>query len=63
MYEWVSEVLLHLGRMSGIVFTAQTAKIWPKTKKKRIFTIVLGDMQASRYINLQSLLIGSVRIV
>ena len=30
MYECVSEVLLHLGRMFGIVFTAQTAQIWPK---------------------------------
>ena len=33
MYECVSEVLLHLGRMSGIVFTAQTAQIWPKNEK------------------------------
>ena len=34
MYECVSEVLLHLERMSGIVFTAQRAQIWPKNKKK-----------------------------
>ena len=33
MYECVSEVLLHLGRMFGIVFTAQTAQIWPKNEK------------------------------
>ena len=36
MYECVSEVLLHLGRMSGIVFTARTAQIWPE--KKRVLT-------------------------
>ena len=33
MYECVSEVSLYLGRMSGIVFTAQTAQIWPKNEK------------------------------
>ena len=33
MYECVSEVLLHLGRMFGIVFMVQRGQIWPKNVK------------------------------
>ena len=37
MYECVSEVLLHLGRMFGIVFMVQRGQIWPKNEKKTCF--------------------------
>ena len=33
MYECCSEVLLHLGRMLGIVFMVQRGQIWPKNTK------------------------------
>ena len=33
MYECCSEVLLHLGRMLGIVFMVQRCQIWPKNTK------------------------------
>ena len=33
MYECCSEVLLHLGRMFGIVFMVQRGQIWPKNTK------------------------------
>ena len=33
MYECVSDVLLHLDRMLGIVFMVQRGKIWPKNEK------------------------------
>ena len=33
MYDCVSDVLLYLEKMSGIVFTDQTAQIWPKNEK------------------------------
>ena len=34
MYECVSEVLLHLERLSGIVFMVQRRQIWPKNEKR-----------------------------
>ena len=34
MYECCSDVLLHLGRMFGIVFMVQRGQIWPKNEKK-----------------------------
>ena len=34
IYECVSDVLLHLERMSGIVFSVQSAQIWPKNEKR-----------------------------
>ena len=33
MYECVSDVLLHLDRMLGIVFMVQRGQIWPKNTK------------------------------
>ena len=33
MYECCSEVLLHLGRMLGVVFMVQRGQIWPKNTK------------------------------
>ena len=41
MYECVSDVLLHLEKMSGIVFTVQTAQIWQKNGKKHFDQNVL----------------------
>ena len=37
MYECVSDVLLHLDRMLGIVFMVQRRQIWPKNEEKTCF--------------------------